>query len=92
MKMSTFKKVILSTEYSKENIRGPDYLQRFFEHMMKTLNAAAASAFADTSQDNTRRITGMEFQWCVDRGPRNLEGDVGYWKVIATVEAPDEKP
>ena len=90
--MSTFKKVILSTEYSKSNIRGPDYLSRVFEHMMKTINAAIASGFSDCYQDKTRRITGMEVQWCVDYGPRNPDGDVGYWKIIATIEAPDEKP
>jgi hypothetical protein len=90
--MSTFKKVILSTEYCKESIRGPDYLQKFFEHMMRTINAAAASAFADCYQDKERRITGMEFEWCVDIGPRNLHGEIGYWKIIATIEAPDEKP
>jgi len=90
--MSTFKKVILSTEYCKESIRGPDYLQKFLEHMMKTINAASASAFADCYQDMDRRITGMEFQWCVDYGPRNPEGAVGYWKIIATIEAPDAKP
>jgi hypothetical protein len=88
-----YTKVIISTEYSMEGIRGPDHLKKYFEHMMKSVNAAIRSGFAECAQDKLRRVIDMEVRWCVDYDPRrNPDGDVGYWKVLATIDSADEKP
>jgi hypothetical protein len=84
-----YTKIIVGTEYSMHQIRGPDYLRKAFEHMIRSFNAGIESAFAECAQDSSRRIRGIEAQWCVDVNPmRNPDGDVAYWKLIVKVEEP----